>query len=367
MYRVIARRPDGRRAFYRLKTEDAARERAREIEAAVVFSGSTPDRAGAPREVGHLIDRYVASLGSRSVRYRERQEYLLRMWVVPVLGTIPLTKWTPAKSEEVLDRARSSLAPSTVQNIGSAMRSLVTFAQKNRWLSREADPMWTVRYSPIPEHQGEALGFIPRSVLPSDDQCRALFDALEAAGQPQWALAMRLKHRCGARWGELVALRPCDIDLVPQRIVRIGRAVEQSRQGFAIKSTKNRQHRTTVFPLSLVDELQAHCRDVARRGGSEALLFTADDGGFANRRTFQRTWSRAARDADWPMRSPTSARWHPHDLRHVAACWMLFDVGLDPAVASMLLGHANAAFTLSRYVGVRGDIATLTTSATEAW
>ena len=105
MYRVIARRADGGRVFYRLKTEEAARERAREIEASVVFSGSVPDRAGAPREVGHLVDRYVASLGSRSLRYRERQEYLLRMWVVPMLGTLPLRKWTPAKSEEVLDRA----------------------------------------------------------------------------------------------------------------------------------------------------------------------------------------------------------------------------------------------------------------------
>jgi len=194
-----------------------------------------------------------------------------------------------------------------------------------------------------------------------------MFDALEAAGHPQWALAMRLKHRCGARWGELVALRPCDIDFEPRRVVRIGRAVEQSGQGFAIKSTKNRQRRTSVVPASLTDDLRAHCLKVEQAGGPEALLFTADDGTYANRRTFQRTWSRAARAAGWPMRSPTSATWHPHDLRHVAACWMLFDVGLDPAVASMLLGHANAAFTLSRYVGVRGDIGALTTSATESW
>jgi len=24
-----------------------------------------------------------------------------------------------------------------------------------------------------------------------------------------------------------------------------------------------------------------------------------------------------------------AAEWNPHDLRHVAACWMLFDIGLD--------------------------------------
>ena len=30
--------------------------------------------------------------------------------------------------------------------------------------------------------------------------------ALEELGEPMWALAMRIKHRAGVRWGELVAL-----------------------------------------------------------------------------------------------------------------------------------------------------------------
>jgi len=36
-------------------------------------------------------------------------------------------------------------------------------------------------------------------------------------------------------------------------------------------------------------------------------------------------------------------------------------------VVATLLGHANAAFTLSRYVGVRGDLGAVVTSATEDW
>ncbi|MCC6225027.1 MAG: hypothetical protein IT195_01295 [Microthrixaceae bacterium] len=46
---------------------------------------------------------------------------------------------------------------------------------------------------------------------------------------------------------------------------------------------------------------------------------------------------------------------------------MLFDVALDTAVVATLLGHANAAFTLSRYVGVRGDLGATVTAATEDW
>ena len=247
------------------------------------------------------------------------------------------------------------------------MRVLVTFSHKNRWLARDTDPMWLVRYSPSAEVQGQAVGFVPRSSLPTDEECNRMFKALDAAGHPDWALAMRLKHRSGLRWGELIALRPIDLDFEQQRVVRVHRAVEQSRQGLAIKGTKNRQHRVSTFPASLVEPLQDWTDQVERARGREGLLFPGTDGGFANRRTFQRIWARAARDAGWPMKRTTAAVWHPHDLRHVAACWLLFDVHLDPAVVATLLGHANAAFTLSRYVGVRGDLGATVTAATEDW
>lgn len=366
-FRVVATDAEGRRVQRRVASEVEAREHARRFDAMIASSVVIPRRLHAPPTVGKLIDRYLASLGARSARYAERQDYLLRMWVRPVLADRPLSAWTPSDSELVLDGARRTLAPSTVQNVGSAMRALVTFAFKNRWLAREADPMWLVRYSPSAEVQGQAFGFIPRSSLPTDEECARLFKALDEAGHPGWALAMRLKHRSGVRWGELIALRPMDIDFEPQRVVSIHRAVEQSRQGLTIKGTKNRQHRVSTFPASLVDPLQAWAERVEANHGPEGLLFPGSDGGFGNRRTFQRTWARAAKDAGWPMKRPTAAVWHPHDLRHVAACWLLFDVGLDPAAVSTLLGHANSAFTLSRYVGGRGDLSTLATAATECW
>lgn len=67
------------------------------------------------------------------------------------------------------------------------------------------------------------------------------------------------------------------------------------------------------------------------------------------------------------MHHPTRSLWHPHDLRHVAACWMLFDLGLDAAVVARMLGHSNPAFTLSRYVGVRTGADAATNELTEDW
>ena len=366
-YRVVGRDVSGERLYFKFDREADARAKARELES--YFGSATPVRGSVdePRTVAALAARYVLHLHGRSTRYRERQEYLLRCWVLPLLGDAHVADWTPADSETVLNKARLQLAPSTVQTLGATMRALVTFAHKNRWLPRELDPMWLVSYSVKAEFQGQAIGFTPRTSLPTDEECSALFDALTAAGHEQWALAMKLKHRSGTRWGELIALRPCDLEFEPNRVVRIARSVEQSRSGMAIKKTKNEHKRASIFPASLSDELTSFVDDVRRQRGDEALLFPGPDGHPIERRRFQRIWVRAAKAAGWQLTTPNSARWHPHDLRHVAACWMLFDVKIDAAIVATMLGHANAAFTMSRYVGVRGNAEAQVTALTDSW
>lgn len=366
-FRVAATDATGKRFSYKFANEDDARDKARELEAFLasrtpIYGGRTGDRT-----VGVLASSYIEHLEGRSIRYRERQDGLLRCWILPQLAAVNISDWTPAMSEEVLAKARQRLAPQTVQGLGSCMRSLVTFAHKSRWLPRQVDPMWSVSYSAKAEYQGQAPLFVPRELLPNDEQCAALFDAMAELGEPTWALAMRLKHRSGLRWGELVALRPRDVEFIPGRVLRVERAVEQSRRGRTIKTTKNTQKRSSIFPASLAGELRQHVTTTRDRDGDEALLFRRRDGQLAERSEFLRLWTRAAKAAGWTVQSGKKAEWHPHDLRHVAACWMLFDVRMDPAVVSRMLGHANPAFTLSRYVGVRSGADAATNALTEAW
>lgn len=143
-FRVVGRDISGERLFFKSDSEGDARIKARELES--YFGSATPVRGSAdePRTVAALAARYLAHLAGRSTRYRERQEYLLRCWVLPVLGDAPVADWTPADSETVLNKARLRLAPATIQTLGATMRALVTFAHKNRWLPRELDPMWMV-------------------------------------------------------------------------------------------------------------------------------------------------------------------------------------------------------------------------------
>lgn len=294
---------------------------------------------------------------------------MLRRWILPHLGALHITQWTPADSMAVLAAVRAAgRSDALVQDVGATMRALVTQARRLRWLtSQSEDPMWMVGYSRRASVQGEHSVYVPRASLPTDAECAALFAAMVELGEPMWALAMRLKHRAGVRWGELVALQVDDISFDP-RVVHVRRAVEQGQRGGPrIKPPKNWKVRTTVFPKSLVDDLTEHVGQRRSDVGGSGLLFPGRSGGIMRRAAFQPLWVKAAAAAGWPMTRPLertagygkqgkgwrwkgSAKWSPHDLRHVAACWMLFDLGLDPAVVAEKLGHADPSFTVKRYV-----------------
>ena len=387
-YRVVANDPNsGDRIFFTFRTEEQARAKAREVEQFIALQASLrePDRTA--RTVDRLADRYIDEhLCSLSVRFREKQTWLLKRWVRPHVGNRVVTAWTPAESAALIAAVRrSGAADSTVQDVGAVMRGLVTHARRLRWLtSQSEDPMWMVRYSKAAAVQGNTALYVPRSSLPTDAECAALFAALEDLGQSRWAVAMRLAHRSGVRWGELTALRPFDIDL-ETRVVHVRRAVEQPGSGPAtMKTPKNGRVRTTIFPKSLMDPLTSIVETTISERGTDALLFPNRSGGIARRATFQTLWVRAADAAGWPMTTPLTrsagygeknkgwrwtgaAKWTPHDLRHVAACWMLFDLKLDAAIVADKLGHADPAFTIKRYVGVRGDADLAARSVTEDW
>lgn len=388
-YRVVGTDPATRRRFStKAKDEAEARDRAREVEERIAASKSvhalTDERS---RTVRLLADRYMADhLATLSLRYRERQEYLLNAWILPRVGDLPLREWTAAESHGVLTAVRNAgRSPALVQDVGATMRSLVSHARRLRWLGPQSDdPMWMVSYSRRSSHQGASSLFIPRSSLPTDAQCADLFEAMATNEEPAWALAMRLKHRSGLRWGELTALRASDFSFDP-RSIRVARAVEQGRNAApSIKGTKNGSERTAIFPLSLVADLQNHLNQVVRAHGEDGLVFPGRRGGLMRRTTFQQVWIKAANAAGWPMSSRLArtkgygpngrgwrwtgaAKWTPHDLRHVAACWMIFDLKLDVAVVAEKLGHHDPSFTMSAYVAPRGDADRDAMVVTDEW
>jgi integrase len=308
-YRIVTTDPaSGERIFAKCRTEEAARAKARELDDFVGQAAPIRDRQGeGPRTVERLAQSYVDDhLSGLSLRYREKQQYVLRRWVLPHIGSRMVTAWSPADSSAVIAAARKAgVSDALVQDVGGAMRGLVTHARRLRWLTRQSeDPMWLVRYAKTTSVQGASSAYVPRSSLPTDEQCAALFDALESLGQHRWATAMRLTHRAGLRWGELIGLQPHDIEFQPARVVHVRRAVQQGVRGPAtLKAPKNGKVRTTIFPKSLVDGLREIVHETNAAGGPEALLFPGAAGRMASRSTFQLVWipcCRRSRLADDP-------------------------------------------------------------------
>lgn len=116
----------------------------------------------------------------------------------------------------------------------------------------------------------------------------------------------------GLRWGELIALRRCDIDL-SARVLHVRRRLAQlSRGGMQEGPPKSEAGvRNVALPRFLVDELRAHLAEFAGPG-PEGLVFRGEKGAMLRRGNFGRA-------AKWPstvIAAGLPAGFHFHDLRH---------------------------------------------------
>ena len=116
----------------------------------------------------------------------------------------------------------------------------------------------------------------------------------------------------GLRWGELIALRRCDVDL-RQRVLHVRRRLVQPNRGKLEAGPPKSAAgvRSVALPPVLVDELRRHTERYAGPG-TEGLLFRGEKGAVLRRGNFGRTtkWPKIVVEVGLP------AGFHFHDLRH---------------------------------------------------
>lgn len=158
-------------------------------------------------------------------------------------------------------------------------------------------------------------------------------------------LVIKTMATLGLRIGELAALRVKDFDPVERQLTvrsTLSTKAKRFQQGAGVvrKNTKTSAGRRRInLPSHLADEIEAICR--GRQ--DTAPLFSARRGGILRPDNFRRrNWSRAL------SQSGLEGRLTPHDLRHFAASKMLGD-GIDIALVSRMLGHANVGITDKLY------------------
>jgi integrase len=357
-YRVRRAGVDASSIDRRFRSEAEAKDFARVADSYLARGQSVSD---ARRTVAELAEDYLDGLADRAQRYRDRQNGICEKWIVPAIGTVTLQEWTPRDSLRVLNLARKAeLSEARISDIGVTMRGLVSWGRRVRWLTPAlGDPMDGVRYSRTRKRTNPAV-FVDRATLPSTKQVDSIIEAFYAAGDQQWGVAVALVARTGLRWGEVIALRPRDIDL-NDRLVHVTRSIEQGDDYcFSVKSTKNQECRDVPIPASVVARISGYVRLVVRQEGGDAYLFPSmTSTPFPERTWWARRWAKMAKAAGWKVEprtgKPGVAHWSIHDLRHFYAAWAIYDARLPVEDVSVFLGHANPAFTYRVYVSPRSD------------
>lgn len=279
--------------------------------------------AGDTMTLAEWLDRYIKQL--TGVEQKSLDDYCryVRRDIAPILGDIPLTALTGEDiARWVKHLEGTGNAPKTIRN-------------KHGFLSAALSKA-------IPEHlaTNPAAGRrLPRG-QGDDDEIRMLtrpeFAALLEATTEPWRPLLEFMVSSGARWGEVAALRPEDVDL-GAGTVKIRRAWKYSSAGYQIGPPKTKRSRRTItVPARVLEQLDY----------SGEYLFTNRAGGPVRYPGFRhRVWDVAVSRAC--LEPPPT----PHDLRHTCASWML-NGGVPITVVSRHLGHESIKITVDIY----GDV-----------
>lgn len=334
----VAKRPDGRwRARYRgpdrrerSKHFDRKADAERWLASVAVAQDRgewvDPKRAALP--LGEWATEWLDGQQHLKESTRARYSGLLRTHVLPAFGTTRLSEVGHAAIQGwVSDLGRQGLAASTVRQAHRVLHLVLELAVRDGRIAR--NPAAGVK--------------LPRAARPekrylTHDQVHAL-----AAEAGRYRVAVLVLAYAGLRFGELVALRVGDLDLLRRRAV-VRESVTAVGSKLVVGTPKTHQQREVPLPGFVAEALAV---EVAGRA-ADALVFPAPRGGYLRNGVFRRHWFDGAACAVG-LDGLT-----PHELRHTAASLAIAS-GASVKVVQRMMGHASAAMTLDVYAGLFAD------------
>lgn len=234
-------------------------------------------------------------------------------------------------------------------------------------IKRVADPRVTARR----KGQRGNVNPVPRDDIAPLDELLRFRAHVEAVATKREVLLLDILAFCGPRVGEALALEESRFwrDSEGNGWFDIEERAEKSSKRQA--PPKHRKHREMWVPPWLADDVEAI------GPGLGGWWFGAPAGGtWPVDRWRTRRFDRWAEQVRWPEREdychhsrvepshveatcPTDGqdrrrwRWSTHAWRHHAACYQLFELGLDPEDVASHLGHSDGYSCWQMYVGVR--------------
>lgn len=254
---------------------------------------------------------------------------LLDSRILPVLGSIELRRITPALLRGwVADMAEVGLSASRMGQAKRVVGAVLSQAVEDGLIGR--NPADTVKVSKTRAREQRYL---------TADQVTELAGAVGQRMDGGDVLVKVLAY-AGLRWGEAVALRGRQVDVL-RRHVRIRESATLVNGQLIWGPPKTHRDRTVVIPRFLTDEL-------ARRIDGDGLIFTSRNGQVLRTPNFlRRVWRPAVAECGLDDLVP-------HDLRHTAAS-LAISAGASVKAVQRMLGHASAQITLDRYSHLYDD------------
>lgn len=280
------------------------------------------------------------TLGSYSVRWlsdrelkpttRELYERLLRVRILPTLGSMRLRDITPADVRH-WHAGLGTATPTARSHAYGLLRSVLATAVTDDLIA--ANPCHI---------RGAATVDRVRKIEPAS---LADLEVLVTAMPEQYRALTLLAAWCGLRFGELTELRRRDLDLTAG-LLRVRRGVVRVSGEILVGTPKSAAGvRDVAIPPHLLPLIEKHLGDHAGPG-RDGLLFPAANGGHLARSTLYRAYG-AARD----VAGRPDLRWH--DLRHTGAV-LAASTGATLAELMSRLGHSTVRAALRYQHAAKG-------------
>jgi integrase len=331
----VARRPKGKwRARYRdLAGREHAKHFDRKADAerwlasaqTAMARGDWIDPAESRVTVAEWSHVWVATKSHLKPRTREKYDSVLRIWVLPRWGPVPLIAVTHADVVAWVAQVREQVSAAQTRHALDIVSQMLKLAVRDGRLARNVTEGVSKPRVPRPEQRFLSYKEVAR---------------LAGECQPPYDLLVIILAFTGLRFGEVAALRVGDVDLVRSRLA-INWSLVEIAGGLHRDTPKSHRRRTVPIPTFLRAPLMEY---IAGRDRDQPL-FTSAKGKLLRNSNFRHYIFDPA-----VMRAGL-APLTPHDLRDTAASLAVAS-GASVKAVQRMLGHASAAVTLDIYAGL---------------
>jgi len=319
-----------RRRFVR-----ATREEVRQAILAAQRAGVVRGRGSEIATVGDLLEAWLDVARVR-VAHRTYAGYdeIVRTWLRPALGRVPLAELKPDQIERAVRSWLSSgTHPKTVKNRLDALKTALGLAVKRRIL--QWNPATAVEPPRVPEYVAN---------VPTPEQFAKLLVAARTRFLGDYRPVLLLAAASGLRRGELCALTWDDFEPETGRL-SVNRTIEVRRRSetrLGEKPPKGHRAADVFLPRLIVDAIESRRAEQARYlvGVSGDTRIFDDRGKTMHPDTLGKRMAKIARDAG--MKGVRL-----HDLRHAFGTWMTNE-GVSSRIVQKQMRHSDARMT-ARY------------------